>query len=153
MLTRPAAPAVLSLVGRAVTEHARNETVTQATAGELFLIGQLLAFTSRRVELEPRCIVEEVRANEALGNLVVAEGLGDAQALSTALAELRAHCALGPAESHDRQAYALASEVLCLAIDATFGSLGPARDATIAALALRRSNQAQIVGDFTIAGR
>ena len=56
-------------------------------------------------------------------------------------------------EAFDSRAYALASEVLCLALDATFDVPGPARDATAAALGLRVSNQARIVGDFTIAGR
>ena len=153
MLTRPASADVLTLLGRAVTDQTRNDAVTAASAGELYLVGQLLALTSRRVRLEPRFIDQEVRVYEALGNLVVISGIGDTDAITAALAGLRDHCATGPAEAHDATAYALASEVLCLAIDATFGSPGAERDAMLAALDLRRSNQTELVGDFTIAGR
>jgi hypothetical protein len=153
MLTRPAPADVLNLLSRAVTDQTRNDTVTAASAGELYLVGQLLALTSRQVRLEPRFIDQEVRAYEALGNLVVNNGTGDTVAISAALTELRDHCAAGPTEGHDAKAYALASEVLCLAIDATFSTPGAARDSMIAALSLRRSNQSEVVGDFTIAGR
>jgi hypothetical protein len=153
MLTRPAAADVLNLLGRAVTDQTRNDAVTPASAGELYLVGQLLALTSRRVRLEPRFIDQEVRTYEALGSLVVSEGIGDTVAIDAALTELRIHCDVGPTEGHDATAYALASEVLCLAIDATFDAPGAARDAMLAALNLRRSNQAEVVGDFTIAGR
>jgi hypothetical protein len=136
-----------------VTDQTRNEAVTAASAGELYLVGQLLALTSRRVRLEPRFIDQEVRVYEALGSLVVNEGIGDTAAVSAALTELRDHCAAGPIEGHDATAYALASEVLCLAIDATFGTPGAARDSMLAALDMRRSNQSEVVGDFTIAGR
>jgi hypothetical protein len=153
MLTRPAPADVLNLLSRAVTGQTRNAAVTTASAGELYLVGQLLALTSRRVLLEPRFIDQEVRAYQALGNLVVDEGIGDTVAISAALSELRDHCSLGPTEGHDAKAYALSSEVLCLAIDATFCFPGAARDATLAALNMRRSNQSKVVGDFTIAGR
>jgi hypothetical protein len=147
MLTRPSIPAVLSLLGHAVAQPNAHE------GNDLILTAQLLALTSRRAELEPSHIASEVRTYRALGETVVTQGLGDTAAIRAALVELDAHASSGAVAAHDLKAYALASEILCLAIDATHSRTGLAADATAAALALREKNQAQIVGDFVVAGR
>ncbi|ODR16922.1 MULTISPECIES: hypothetical protein [Mycolicibacterium] len=147
MLTRPSIPAVLTLLGRAVAQPDVHE------GNDLILTAQLLAMTARRAELEPGYIESEVRAYRAVGEAVVAEGHGDTVAIRAALDELDSHLSSGSVAAQDFRAYSLASEVLCLAIDATRGATGPATEATAAALALREEHQAQIVGDFTVAGR
>lgn len=153
MLTRPAIPSILRLLGRAVMAHAQSPEPSQAAAGQLFIISQMLSFLARRAEFEPAQMLEEIQIYEDLGDLVVLQGLGDTEAISAALAALRAHRALGFIETRDTTAYGLASEVLCLAIDATFSASGTAHDAMLCALEVRKTNQANIVGDFVIGGR
>jgi len=152
VLTRPVAPAVLRLIGHIVSTESMSAPGT-ANPGELIIPAQLIELTARRVELEPGFIAEEVQDYLQVGELVLSEQLGDTSAMAAAMTDLRAHLAGGQVQAHDTRAYALASEVLCLAIDATAATTGPARTATEAALALRQSNQATIVGDFSIAGR
>lgn len=147
MLSRPSIPAVLSLLSHAVAQPNAHD------GNDLILTAQLLALTSRRAEFESTHIAAEVRTYRALGETVIAEGRGDTVALRAALDALDAHTSSGAVAAQDLTAYALASELLCLAIDATHTSLGPAAEATTAALALREQNQAQIVGDFVVAGR
>jgi hypothetical protein len=147
MLTRPSIPAVLALLGRAIAQPNAHE------GADLILGAQLLAMTARRAEFEPSYIASEVRANRAVGEMVVVEGLGDTAEIRDALDELDAHISAGTVAAQDNRAYALASEVLCLAVDATHTSTGAAAEATAAALALREDHQTQIVGDFTVAGR
>jgi hypothetical protein len=145
MLTRPSIPAVLALLGRTVAQPNAHE------GHDLILAAQLLAMTARRAEFEPGYLASEVSTNRAVGEMVVAEGLGDTAAIRNVLDELDAHISAGTVAAQDNRAYALASEVLCLAIDATHTITGAAAEATMAALALREEHQTQIVGDFTVA--
>jgi hypothetical protein len=113
----------------------------------------MLAYVARRAELEPSLMAAEIDLYEDLGDHVLREGLGDTDAMSHALAELRTHRASETGVSGGTAAYALASEVLCLAIDAAFSATGSAHDAMTNAVKARRTNQATIVGDFVIGGR
>lgn len=147
MLTRPSVPAVLRLLSHAVARPNAHE------GNELVLAAQLLAMVARRTQLEPAYIESEVSVYRRVGEMVIAEGLGDVAAMRSALDELDRHSSKGTLAEQGIHAYARASEVLCLAIDATQASNGPAARATLDALLLREQNQAQIVADFSLAGR
>ncbi|OBI52013.1 hypothetical protein [Mycobacterium sp. E796] len=138
---------MLTLLSHAVARPNAHE------GSELVLAAQLLAMVARRAEFEPAYIASEVGVYRKLGEMVLAEGLGDVAAMRAALDDLHRHSSAGTPAEHDIQAYALASEVLCLAVDATQASDGPAARATLDALRLREQNQARIVADFTLAGR
>ena len=149
MLTRPldACRAVVARPRRCAAERTRRKRPhphSPAARIDLQACGKL----------EPSHIASEVRTYRALGETVVTQGLGDTAAIRAALVEVdHAHASSGAVAAHDLKAYALASEILCLAIDATHSRTGLGADATAAALALREKNQAQIVGDFVVAGR
>lgn len=153
MLTRPAAPAVLNLLSRLIAAKAAESASGNVSPGELVLSSQLLAFMARRIDFEPTFIAQEVAAYTSVGELLLEEGVGDRATIQAALAELREHCAQGPVQPNDARAYALASEILCIAIDETFHVPGRARDAMYSALSLRVANQERVVGDFAVAGR
>jgi hypothetical protein len=153
MLTRPTIPSVLKVLSRAARDQAGGGEFSESAASELFISSQMLSYIARRVELERDQILEEVAVYEDLGHQVVREGLGEADTISRALAELRAHCAAEGSLSDLLTAYALASEVLCLAIDASFSTTGAVHEAMVAAVKVRQINQANIVGDFVIGGR
>jgi hypothetical protein len=153
MLTRPTIPGVLKVLSRAARDQAGAREFSESAASELFISSQMLSYLARRAELEPDQILEEMAVYEDLGHQVVREGLGEADTLSRALAELRAHRTGEGSRSDLLTAYALASEVLCLAIDATFSTTGAVHEAMVAAVKVRQSNQANIVGDFVIGGR
>ncbi|EJM24346.1 hypothetical protein PMI22_00757 [Pseudomonas sp. GM21] len=153
MLTRPAAPAVLNLLGRLIASKSVQSADGNVSPMELVLSGQLLAFVARRIEMEPAFILEEVATYQSVGELLLEESVGDQTTIQAALTALREHCARGVTQSHDARAYALASEIFCIAIEETFHVPGRARDAMSAALALRVANQEKVVGDFAVAGR
>jgi hypothetical protein len=153
MLTRPTIPSVLEVLSRAARDQAGAREFSESAASELFISGQMLSYLARRAELEPDQMFEEIAVYEDLGHQVVREGLGKADAISHALAELGTHRTGEGTRSDLLAAYALASEVLCLAIDASFSTTGAVHDAMVAAVKVRQINQANIVGDFVIAGR
>jgi hypothetical protein len=153
VLTRPTIPDILNLLGRATMDQARVQELSEAAARELFITSQMLAYLARRAELEPSLMLAEIDLYEDLGDQVLGEALGDTDVMARALAELRAHRASQTDSSSGATAYALASEVLCLAIDAAFSATGSVHDAMVNAMRVRRTNQAAIVGDFVIGGR
>ncbi|WP_375500702.1 hypothetical protein [uncultured Jatrophihabitans sp.] len=147
MLTRPSVPAVLDLLSHAVAQPDAGQ------GHDLALASQLLALTARRVRLEPEFVALEIQAYAEVGELVLAEGLDQDGVVAAVLHDLRDHLARHSSHHFDSRGYALGSEVLCQAIDATHGTTGDAANATAAALALREDHQTQVVGDFTVAGR
>jgi hypothetical protein len=153
MLTRPTIPSVLKVLSRVARDQAGGQELSESTASELFISSQMLAYLARRAELEPHQMLEEIAVYEELGTQVVREGLGEADDISRALAELRAHQTADGTRSDLLTAYALASEVLCLAIDASFSTTSSVHEAMVAAVKVRQVNQANVVGDFVIAGR
>jgi hypothetical protein len=153
MLTRPTIPSVLKVLSRAARDQAGAREFSESAASELFISSQMLSYLARRAELEPDQILEEMAIYDDLGHQVVREGLGEANTISRVLSELRAHRADEGSRSDLLTAYALSSEVLCLAIDATFSTTGAAHEAMVAAVKVRQINQANIVGDFVIGGR
>ena len=81
MLTRPAIPNILNLLGRATMDQARVQEFSESAARELFITSQMLAYVARRAELEPSLMVAEIDLYEDLGNQVLGEALGDTDAM------------------------------------------------------------------------
>ena len=153
MLTRPSLPSVLNVLSRATMDQAQAQDFSESSARELYITSQMLAYVARRAEFEPYLMAAEIDIYEDLGDQVLREGLGDTDGISRALADLRTHRANEAGSSSGATAYALASEVLCLAIDAAFSATDRAHDAMVNAMRVRQINQATIVGDFVIGGR
>ena len=126
MLTRPSLSSVLNVLSRATMDQAQAQDFSESSARDLFITSQMLAYVARRAEFEPSLMAAEID---------IYEDLGEAGSSSSATA------------------YALASEVLCLAIDAAFSATGSVHDAMVNAMRVREINQAAIVGDFVIGGR
>lgn len=153
MLSRPSLSSVLNVLSRATMDQAQAQEFSASSARELFITSQMLAYLARRAEYEPSLMAAEIDIYEDLGDQVLREGLGDTDGISRALADLRTHRANEGGSSSGATAYALASEVLCLAIDAAFSATGSVHDAMVNAMRVREINQAAIVGDFVIGGR
>lgn len=152
MLTRPTVPALLALLGRVVAENAGAEP-GDASPNDLGVTAQLLQSASQRAAHEPVFIPEEIELNIAAGNAAIDAGLDADGLIAEALTVIESRLQLGGAAAVDHVAYALSSEVLCLVVDATFATPGPAREAMREALDLRVAHQSQIVGEYTLTGR
>jgi DNA mismatch repair ATPase MutS len=152
MITKPTTAQLIDEVRRTLASTvapAINDPQVQAS---LQMIDHILSTLAIRAENELAWMLEEIDDIEhVMGR--VAEELPDAGAVLQALDALRTTPDGSRSVNDITQRYALASEALSCAVEATMSTGGPLRDEVSALLDRRLARETEVIGEFQLVAR
>jgi len=152
MITKPTTAQLIDEVRRTLASTvapAINDPQVQAS---LQMIDHILSTLAIRAENELAWMLEEIDDIEhVMGR--VAEELPDAGAVLEALDALRTSPHGSRSANDITQRYALASEALSCAVEATMSTGGPLRDEVSALLDRRLARETEVIGEFQLVAR
>jgi hypothetical protein len=119
----------------------------------LGMIDSILASVALRSDHEVAWVREEVAATEAVADRLVAAGHDDGGRIAEALAHLRANRSPSDHLADLHAEYNLAGEVLSRTLEAALVVGGTVQAEAEAVLAARVAREAEIRGEFSLAGR
>ena len=152
MITKPTTAQLIDEVRRTLASTvapAINDPQVQAS---LQMIDHILSTLALRAENELAWMLDEIDDIERVVGRV-AEELADTGAVLEALDALRATTYGSRSISDVTDRYALASEALSCAVEATMSTGGPLRDEVSALLDRRLAHETDVIGEFQLVGR
>jgi hypothetical protein len=152
MITRPTSAQLIDQVRRELAEDVAPKVADPQTLGSLQMIDHILRTLSVRAEHEIEWMLDEIDDIERVAGRV-ADELPDAGAVGEALDALRTS-AYGSRSTNDvTERYALASEALSRAVEATVATPGPLRDEVSTLLDRRLQHETDVIGEFQLVAR
>ena len=152
MITRPTSAQLIDEVRRELASNVAPLLTDPQAQGSLQMVDHILRTLSVRAEHEIEWMLEEIDDVRSVVSQV-AESVADGAAVREALDALETDCDPGLALSSVTARYALASEALSRAIDATVATPGPLRDSVNALLDRRLEHETDVIGEFQLVGR
>ena len=152
MITRPTSAQLIDEVRRELSSNVAPQVADPQIKGSLQMVDHILGTLAVRAEHEIAWMTEEIADISRVVSQVAAEA-GSPPSVGSALDELRA-AANGSLLLGDVTArYALASEALSRAIEATVATPGPLHDEVSALLDRRLEHETDVIGEFQLVGR
>ena len=152
MITRPTSAQLIDEVRRELAENIAPQVTDPQAQGSMQMVDHILSTLAIRAEHELGWMLDEIDDIERVASQVVDE-LPDASAVRAALDALRTTDS-GPRSLSDvTERYALASEALSCAVEATLAAAGPLRDEVSALLDRRLEHETAIIGEFQLVAR
>jgi hypothetical protein len=152
MITKPTSAQLIEEVRRELASNVAPAVDDPQVQGSLQMIDHILATLAIRAENEIAWMEEEI---DDIRRVVsqVADSLADGAALREALDAMQTSCDPGLTLTAVAARYALASEALSRAVEATTSSSGPLRDEVSALLDRRLAHETDVIGAFQLVGR
>jgi hypothetical protein len=152
VITRPTSAQLIDEVRRELSSNVAAQVADPQIQGSLQMIDHILATLAVRAEHEIAWMTEEIADISRVVGRVVAEP-GSPPSVGSALDELRASVDDSLLLSDVTSRYALASEALSRAIEATVATPGPLHDEVSALLDRRLEHETDVIGEFQLVGR
>ena len=152
MITRPTSAQLIDEVRRELSSNVAPQVADPQIKGSLQMVDHILGTLAVRAEHEIAWMTEEIADISRVVSQVAAEA-GFPPSVGQALDELRASADGSLLLSDVTSRYALASEALSRAIDATVATPGPLRDEVSALLDRRLEHETDVIGEFQLVGR
>ena len=154
MITAPTTAQLLSVVRQELADKVAPAVTDPQVATSLHMIDHILRTLAVRAEHELGWMGEEMSAIELVANRVAASELPGAASVAQALEEFRANVSPGLHAADVAADYNRATEVLSLAVEATFSDTGELRVAVDVLLDQRLAHETDVIGeDFQLVGR
>jgi hypothetical protein len=152
MITRPTSAQLIDEVRRELSSTIAPLVTDPQAQGSLQMVDHILATLAVRAEHEIAWMTEEI---DDISRVVdrVASSPDAPPSVREALDSLRSSCGESLLLSDVTAKYALASEALSRAIDATVATHGPLHDEVSALLDRRLEHETDVIGEFQLVGR
>jgi len=152
MITKPTSAQLLEEVRQTLASTVAPAVDDPQVQGSLQMVDHILSALAVRAENEIAWMVEEIDdVQRVVGR--VAESVADSASVREALDALQADRDTGLALSNVTARYALASEALSRAVEATMSSAGLLRDEISALLDRRLAHETDVIGEFQLVAR
>jgi hypothetical protein len=152
VITRPTSAQLIDEVRRELSSNVAAQVADPQIQGSLQMIDHILGTLAVRAEHEIAWMTQEIDEIERVVLRVAAEP-GSPPSVGSALDELRAAADGTLLLSDVTSRYALASEALSRAIEATVATPGPLHDEVNALLDRRLEHETAVIGEFQLVGR
>jgi hypothetical protein len=152
MITRPTSAQLIDEVRRELSSNVAPQVADPQAQGSLQMVDHILGTLAVRAEHEIAWMTEEIADIERVVSRVAAEP-GSPPSVGSALDELCASADGSLLLSDVTARYALASEALSRAIEATVATPGPLHDEVNALLDRRLEHETDVIGEFQLVGR
>jgi hypothetical protein len=152
MITRPTSAQLIDEVRRELASNVAPQLTDPQAQGSLQMVDHILRTLSVRAEHEIEWMLDEIDDITS----VVGQFAASADAppsVQEAMDALEASAAGSMALSDVTTRYALASEALSRAIEATVATPGPLRDSVSALLDRRLEHETDVIGEFQLVAR
>jgi hypothetical protein len=152
MITRPTSSQLLDEVRRELASNVAPLVSDPQAQGSLQMVDHILRTLAVRAENEIAWMSEEI---DDISRVVsrVADEVADGSAVREALDALQTQCDPGLTLDAVTSRYALASEALSRAVEATVATPGPLHDEVSALLDRRLEHETDVIGEFQLVGR
>jgi len=152
VITRPTSGQLIEEVRRELSTNVAPQVTDPQAQGSLQMVDHILATLAVRAEHEIEWMLDEIDDISAVVGRVAASA--DAPpSVREALDTLHASPYGSRSLSDVTARYALASEALSRAIEATVATPGPLRDSVNALLDRRLEHETDVIGEFQLVGR
>ena len=152
MITKPTSAQLLEEVRQTLASTVAPAVDDPQVQASLQMIDHILSALAVRAENEIAWMMEEIDdVQRVVGR--VAESVADSASLREALDALQTACDPGLALSSVTSRYALASEALSRAVEATMSTAVPLRDEVSALLDRRLAHETDVIGEFQLVAR
>ena len=152
MITRPTSAQLIAEVRRELADNIAPLVSDPQAQGSLQMVDHILSTLAIRAEHELEWMLDEIDDIERVAG-TVADQLPDAAAVRQALDALRTSVYGSRSTNDITDRYALASEALSCAVEATMSSPGPLRDEVSALLDRRLEHETAVIGEFQLVAR
>jgi hypothetical protein len=152
VITRPTSAQLIDEVRRELSSTIAPQVTDPQAQGSLQMIDHILGTLAVRAEHEIAWMTEEIAEISQVVGRVAAEP-GSPPSVGSALDELRSSGDGSLLLSDVTSRYALASEALSLAIEATVATPGALHDEVNALLDRRLEHETDVIGEFQLVGR
>jgi len=152
MITRPTSAQLIDEVRRELSSNVAPQLTDPQAQGSLQMVDHILRTLSVRAEHEIEWMLEEIDDVQRVVTQV-AESVADSASVREALDALQATASGSMSLSDVTTRYALASEALSRAIEATVATPGPLRDSVNALLDRRLEHETDVIGEFQLVAR
>ena len=152
MITQPTTARLIEVVRQELRDRVAPAVGDPQTEASLQMIDHILSALAVRAENEIAWMMEEIDdVQRVVGR--VAESVADSASLREALDALQTASDPGLALNSVTSRYALASEALSRAVEATMSTAGPLRDEVSALLDRRLAHETDVIGEFQLVAR
>jgi hypothetical protein len=152
MITRPTSAQLIDEVRRELSSNVAPQLTDPQAQGSLQMVDHILRTLSVRAEHEIEWMLEEIDDISSVVGRFAASA--DApRSVKEALDALEASASGSRSLSDVTTRYALASEALSRAIEATVATPGPMRDPVNALLDRRLEHETDVIGEFQLVAR
>jgi hypothetical protein len=152
MITRPTTAQLIDEVRRELASTVAPAVDDPQVQGSLQMIDHILSTLAVRADNEIAWMTEEIDDVQRVVTRV-ADAVADGAAVREALDALQTACDPGLSLSAVTDRYALASEALSRAVEATMSTGGPLRDEVASLLDRRLAHETDVIGAFQLVGR
>jgi hypothetical protein len=152
VITRPTSAQLIEEVRRELSSNVAPQVADPQTQGSLQMVDHILGTLAVRAEHETAWMTEEIADISRVVERVAAEP-GSPASVGSALDELRSSADGSLLLSDVASRYALASEALSRAIEATVATPGPLHDEVNALLDRRLEHETDVIGEFQLVAR
>jgi len=152
MITKPTSAQLLEEVRQTLASTVAPAVDDPQVQASLQMIDHILSALAVRAENEIAWMMEEIDDVQRVVDRV-AESVADSASLREALDALQTAYDPGLALSSVTSRYALASEALSRAVEATMSTAGPLRDEVSALLDGRLAHETDVIGEFQLVAR
>jgi hypothetical protein len=152
VITRPTSAQLIEEVRRELSSNVAPQVTDPQTQGSLQMVDHILGTLAVRAEHEIEWMLDEIDDISGVAGRVAASadtGPSVREALDALRSSTYGSRSLGDVTSR----YALASEALSRAIEATVATPGPLRDKVNALLDRRLEHETDVIGEFQLVGR
>ena len=152
MITRPTSAQLIDEVRRELAENVAPQVTDPQAQGSLQMVDHILRTLAVRAEHEIEWMLDEIDDISVVAG-EVASSPDAPPSLREALDALQTTACGSRSLSDVTERYALASEALSRALEATVASPGPLRDAVNALLDRRLEHESDVIGEFQLVAR